>query len=286
MPRSRFLELVVCPLILLLGGAAQAREEQLALKLDDGREITAHLRIPDGAHGRLPALMLFGGFQRAAGVLDRVDGDRPLVWATFDYPFEPPRKFQFPQSLEYAPQLRAAIHGSLDGVGKLYQALSHHAAVDPARITVVGASAGAPFATIGAARNPIPGVILVQGFGDAADVVRNLVARKYRPKVGAWIEWPAAWFAHWITWYCEVPDIAAAARTLRAQQKVLMVTASSDDFIPKAATESLWQALEQSQAAHQRIDLEGLHLGVGDDRERIAEILRRSMAWMEQNSLL
>jgi len=276
-------------LALALGGpasAAELRTETLTLTLDDGRELAAQLRIPENARGRLPALMLFGGFRRAAQVLDLVHSERPLVWATFDYPFEAPRKFRFPSSLSDAPAARAAIHGTFEGVVKLHEALARHPAVDPARITVVGASAGAPFATVGAARSPIPGVILVQGMGDVTAVIENLIYRKYRENRGEWVRWPARWLARWINWYCEIPDIAAQARTLRASQKVLMFTASEDDFIPKAATESLWTALKESPAKVERIDVEGLHLGVGDDSERIADLLHRSMAWMERNGLL
>ena len=270
----------------LPAAAAGFRTETLTLALDDGRAVQAQLRFPEHGPGRLPALMLFGGFRRAAKVLDLVHSDRPVVWATFDYPFEPPRKFRFPASLKDAPAARAAIHGSFDGVGKLYQALARHPGIDPARITVVGASAGAPFAIVGAARDPIPGVILVQGFGDVTAVIENLIARKYRPKYGEWVARPSRWLAEWINWYCEIPDIAAQARTLRANQKVLLFTASEDDFVPRAATESLWTALEASAAFHERIDLEGLHLGVGDDSARIADILLRSMRWMEAQGLL
>jgi fermentation-respiration switch protein FrsA (DUF1100 family) len=262
------------------------RDETVMLALDDGREVPATIRVPLGQAGPLPALMLFGGFQNAATVLERVRTDRPLVWATFNYPFEPPRKFRFPGSLKHAPEARAAIHGSFDGVVKLHQALRRRPDVDPARISVVGASAGAPFATIGAARSPIPGVILVQGFGDITPVFQNLLARKYRKRWGEWVRWPALWLAKWMTWYLEIPDIAAHARQLRAGQKVLMFTATDDDFIPKASTERLWDALQASAAQRERVDLEGLHLGVGDDRERIADILRRAMAWMERNGLL
>ena len=67
---------------------------------------------------------------------------------------------------------------------------------------------------------------------------------------------------------------------------MLLFTAAQDDFIPAASTAALWTALEASHAQHERIDLEGLHLGVGDDRQRIADILERSLQWMEQNGLL
>ena len=272
--------------VALLALPADARDESLTLTLDDGRRLPATLRLPDSGAGPWPALMLFGGFRHAAQVLDKVQTPRPLVWATFDYPFEPPRKFRFPSSLAHAPEARAAIHGSFEGIQKLYHALRAHPRVDATRITVVGASAGAPFATVGAAREPIPGVILVQGMGDVPLVIGHLIARKYKAKYGDWIETPAHWLGRWIDWYCEIPDIAAQARRLRAGQKVLMFTARQDDFIPKPATEALWQALEDSAAASERIDLEGLHLGVGDDSARIADILRQSLAWMERQDLL
>ena len=276
-------------LALALGAPAAAdefRTETLVLKLDDGRELPAQLRVPAGARQPLPALMLFGGFRSAAKVLDKVQVERPVIWATFDYPFEPPRKFRFPASLFDAPEARAAIHGSFEGIVKLHQALAQHPAVDPARITVAGASAGAQFALVGAARSPVPGVILVQGAGDVTAVIENLIARKYRAKYGDWVARPSRWLAEWINWYCEIPDMAAQARSLRATQKVLMSTAAQDDFVPKPASEALWDALQDSQAHVERIDLEGLHLGVGDDSERIADLLRRSMAWMEKNGLL
>lgn len=287
--------MVVCPLFLLAlvllapaapAIAAEFRTETLTLTLDDGRELPAQLRIPAGARGPLPALMLFGGFRRAAKVLDLVHSERPAVWATFDYPFKPPRRFRFPASLLDAPAARDAIHGGFEGVVKLHEALARHPAVDPARITVVGASAGAPFATVGAARSPIPGVILVQGAGDITAVIENLIYRKYRAKYGEWVKRPSRWLAEWINWYCEIPDIAAQARQLRVSQKVLMFTAVQDDFVPKPATESLWTALQDSPAQVERIDVEGVHLGVGEDSERITDLLQRAMKWMEQNGLL
>jgi dienelactone hydrolase len=283
---SRLVEFVVCAVFLVLSAVADARDERLTLTLDDGRTLEATLRVPDHAEGRLPALMLFGGFRHAAQVLEKVQTPRPVIWATFDYPFEPPRKFRFPGSLRHAPEARAAIHGSFAGIQKLYRALLEHPRVDPARITVVGASAGAPFATVGAAREPIPGVILVQGMGDVPLVIGHLIARKYRARYGDWIQTPAHWLGRWISWYCEIPDIAAQARRLRESQKVLMFTAAQDDFIPRAATEALWEGLEDSHAIHERVDLSGGHLGVGDDAPLIAEILGRSMGWMERHDLL
>lgn len=275
-------------LLALLPAVAQAqhREEKLPLLLDDGRKLEATLRLPPDAQGRLPAVMLFGGFRNAATVLDRVKSGRPMIWATFDYPFEPPRKFRLPQSLKVAPQMRAAIHGTFEGVGKLYDALRAHPQVDAARITVVGASAGAPFATVGAARHGIPGVVLVQGFGKVPRVVQHLFVRKYEPKWGAWVRGPAWLLAAWITWYCDIPPIEDYAAQLRASQKVLVIAADNDELIPKPASEALWTGLQQSAAPRERVVLPGGHLGIGDDARLVADVLQRSLAWMEQAGLL
>lgn len=265
--------------------AADFREEKLPLVLDDGRKIEANLRLPLAAQGKLPAIILFGGFRNAATVLDRVHADRPVIWASFDYPFEAPRKFEFPASLKLAPQMRAAIHGTLEGAGKLYAELKQHPEVDPARITIVGASAGAPFATIGAARHGIPGVILVQGFGDARRAVQHLLARKYEERWGALVRGPAWLLATWILWYCDVPDIVAHARELKPPQKVLMIAAREDDLVPREASEALWQALQESGARHERMELPGRHLRTRS-AEQAADIMQRAMVWMEQNGLL
>lgn len=265
---------------------AETRDERLLLTLDDGRVVEATVRKPVGAKGRLPALMLFGGFQRAHKVLDLVDTPRPLIWATFNYPFDPPRKFRFPDSLGYAPQMRDAIHGTFDGVAKLHAALAKRSDVDASRITVVGASAGAPFAIVGAANANIRGVILVQGFSDDVRVVQNLLARKYRARWGEWVRWPALWLAKWIHWYCEIPDIASHARQLRASQQVLLIASEKDEFIPREASEQLWRALQESPSQHERIVMTGGHLGVGDDTRLIADILERALKWMKERDLL
>lgn len=269
--------------------AAEQTTESFAVRLDSGRELAVQLRKPAGAHGPLPVILLFGGFRRGDKALDLVHTEVPVIWATFNYPFDPPRKFIFPESLKHAPAIRTAIHETFEGIVKLHGELKKRPDVDVSRMTIVGASAGAPFAIVGAARSGIPGVILAQGFSDVPRVVQHLIERKYKPKLG---EWPGNWIggpawllAAWITWYCEIPDIAAHARQLKAGQKVLLITAQNDDFIPRSASDELWDALRESKAAHEKIELAGRHLR--PDREgEVARILERALAWMEKQDLL
>lgn len=278
--------------LLLFGGLAQAvseppapyREETIPITLDDGRVLQARLRFPPGASAPLPAVMLFGGFRGAARVLDRVHAGEPLVFASFDYPFEPPRKFVFPKSLKHAPEMKAAIHGTLEGVGKLYLALRQRSDLDPKRITVAGASAGAPFATIAAAEHHIPGVVIVHGFGRITSVIARQFVRKWEPRYGRWSALPAWPLALFCIWYTGVPDPEDFAARMSGEQKVLMISAAQDSFIPREASDALWDAFDRSQAKHERVELPGDHVGRSD--QQLAEILERALAWLRKNDLL
>src|SRR5262245_46616689 len=72
--------------------------ESLQLALPDGRKLTAEIRVPGprpltDSENKLPAVLIFGGFVEAATVLDKFDPKFPLVLASFDYPYTPPRRF-------------------------------------------------------------------------------------------------------------------------------------------------------------------------------------------------
>jgi hypothetical protein len=265
--------------------AAVTRDEPVRLTLASGRVIVATLRLPAADAQRRPAILLFGGFKRAAQVLDLIRTDVPVILGSFDYPFDPPRKFVFPDSLAYVPQLRAALRETFEGIALLKAHLEQRPDVDASRITIVGASLGAPFATIAGARERFPGTILVQGFGQLTRVAARQMERKWEKRYGrasALLAWPLAWLGVRLLG-APAPEEAAVA--FRADQKVLLVTASADDFVPKPASEALWVALEQSSAQRERLDLPGAHLQPGADA-LIADILARALDWMGRNQLL
>jgi dienelactone hydrolase len=119
--------------------------------------------------------MLFGGFQGAARVLDLIDGAKlppSVLLASFDYPFKPPRRFSFPGSLQYAPDVKRMMSETVEGIVWLARELARRPDVDPNRITVIGASLGAPFVIEAAAREPlIRGVALIHGSGGCSACV-------------------------------------------------------------------------------------------------------------------
>lgn len=279
-------------LALLAPGAARAHDFEtvrLPLRVSDDRTIQAQLRIPaDLRPGtRLPAVMVFGGFENAAQVLDLVKPEVPLVLAGFDYPFAPPRVFEFPQSLGIASDVKRMAHDTRAGIGLLARALRERPEVDPGRILIIGASFGAPFALAAAAEFPdeITGVAIVHGFGQVPETAYARLMRLWQPKVGFLAAVPA-WLLSRLGWaYLSFPWPEHAARALEARQKILMVTAAQDSFIPRDSSDSLWRAIEESEAIRERIVMPGDHLQPGS-RELIGKILKLVQEWAGRSGLL
>lgn len=265
----------------LMAAPAVARTlvQRVDLPLSSGRVISAEIRRPADAPPVLPAVLLFGGFRGAATVLDAVPAGLSLVSASFDYPFDPPRRFEFPQSLAHLPALDRGIDQTIEGIGHLVAHLRARQDIDAQRLTIVGASLGAPFATIAAAELELPGLVIVHGFGDVRRVIAQQFIRKLAPRYGDWTRWPAWGLANALTWGFDLPAPEDYAARLRATQRVLMIVAQDDELIPQPATEALWQALQRSQAQLERLDEAGAHLQ-GSRDPRIGGLVETALTWM------
>ncbi len=260
----------------------QNEEIPLAIEYSPGKPVLARIKRPSALSGEpLPVLLVFGGFQNAARVLELVAPDRPVVLASFDYPFDPPRKFAFPGSLRFAPDVKRMISDTASGIDELILKLKDRDYVDPTQLTIVGASLGAPFAVSAAARNvEFSNLVVVHGFGDIPATAKHQLVRSWRPKFG-WVAEPLAWgLAHFGWWYLGSPSPERDALRLRSSQRVLMISAEADSFIPKDAGEALWEAIQKSPAVPERIIMPGDHLQPGSE-SLISEIMRRVNAWLK-----
>lgn len=280
---------MVMMLVLLLAGLAAipaqaGMEERLDLRLEDGRRLEVQLRKPAQHTQPLPVVLLFGGFRGAATVLDAVPAGLPLIAASFDYPFDPPRTFRFPHSLRDVPALGRGIDQTFEGIAVLVAHLRSRADVDPQRITIVGASLGAPFAVISAAELELPGLVVVHGFGEVRRVIAHQFIRKLEPRLGVWVRAPAWSLANVLVWGYRLPAPERYAPRLQASQQALMIAAAEDELIPQRATETLWKAMQSSQARIERRDHAGDHLrGIRDPR--ITQLVASALNWMEQAQL-
>lgn len=277
--RCRASLVALCALLVASPATARQQIERVELALSSGRIVTAEIRRPAGAAAALPAVLLFGGFRGAATVLDAVPADLPVAAVSFDYPFDPPRRFRFPQSLADLPEMDRGIDDTFEGIRHLVAHLRARSDIDARRITIVGASLGAPFAIVSAAELKLPGLVIVHGFGDVRRVIAQQFIRKLEPRYGGWTRWPAWGLANALTWGFGLPAPEDYAPRLRADQRALMIVAGDDDLIPQRATQVLWQALQRSQAQIERIDEAGLHLQ-GTRDPRIAGLVDTALAWM------
>ncbi|MEQ1439208.1 hypothetical protein AAG565_07580 [Fontimonas sp. SYSU GA230001] len=284
--RRRSAERLAALLLLAVAPAgAQMHSERVALRLDGGRVVEAELRRPADVDNPLPVVMLFGGFRGAATVLDAVPAGLPLVAASFDYPFDPPRRFRFPHSFADLPALGRGIDQTFEGIRLLSAHLRARPDIDARRITIVGASLGAPFAVVSAAELALPGVVVVHGFGRTAEVIAQQFVRKLEPRYGGWVRGPARLLAGLLAWAYDLPDAEIHAARLGSAQRALMIVAADDELIPAAATQALWQALHDAPAVAERIDEAGAHLR-GQDDPRIADLVATALDWMRRVGLL
>lgn len=267
--------------------AAGYIEERLDLQLDSGRVVRARVLRPADASSpaKLPAIMLFGGFETGAAALDLVQPTQATLLASFDYPLEMPgRGAGLVGILKRLPAARRGIHDSLEAMGLLYRQLAARADVDPGRISIIGVSLGAPFAVVAAADHGVPGLGLIHGFADVPQVIAHRLIERWAPERSTWAQAPIRALAWALCGYAGVPDIAAAAARLQAHQRAWMLSAADDDLIPASATASLHRGLAASDASVEFETEPGGHLR-GEDDPRIPQLLARGEAWLERAGL-
>ncbi|MEK6579152.1 MAG: dienelactone hydrolase family protein [Bdellovibrionota bacterium] len=257
------------------------------VQISENENLKGTLSIPKKINPgiKLPVLLIFGGFEDAAHVLDLVRTDFQIALASFDYPFEAPRRFEFPSSLKFLPEAKALFPKSIRGIAELVKILKKRSDIDPKRVTLLGASFGAPFAVAAAAYDPsIAGLVVVHGFGLGQRTLENVLLRSWIPRLG-WIAHPLAWIASRLGWYyLDIPAPESLARLLRANQSVFMITAEKDSFIPREAADALWTGFQNSGAQVTRTAMPTDHLMPGSDKI-IDEIIKQIERWMSARGL-
>jgi len=235
------------------GGVAFITErEPLAVRSFRGTKVLeAVIKRPEpkGKPARLPALLVFGGFDTADKVLDLLEPGAPVVLATFGYPYPGEKRFRFPRTLLDAPAVKAAVRDTSSGIGELLRTLARKPYVDPDRLCVVGAGFGAPFALRAAAEEPgVSCLVLVHGFADMAGTIRHRLRQLWEPRLDGLAGPAAALISRLLVLYLDPPRPEEDAARLRKGQRVLLIEAARDTHIPPASRELLWRSLRRSQA--------------------------------------
>jgi len=175
--------------------------------------------------------------------------------------------------------VKNSIKNTLIGIEKLFNHLSKRKEIETSKIVLLGASLGAPFATLAAAKLPsLNALVLVHSFGNVPQVITRHLQFAEVPKLVAWPLAYLAWF------YVDLPSPEQAAMQFREGQKILLIQAKEDRSILKEDFMSLKKALDQSKADSETQWMPGDHLKPGEN-QRIQKIVNRVLGWMERNSL-
>lgn len=257
------------------GQAIQVRVERFTVTTDSGRDVEVTLHVPTSEiHSRrYPAFIVLGGFESAPRVLSMLSPKIPMVLASFDYPYDGPRRFGPLKALFLAKKMRRGVADTEDAILKTVSLLRVHPNVDRERLAIVGASFGTPFAIRGAAETEdVRALIIVHGFSDVKRTVQHRLTQIWEARLKGLSRIAASFASRLIVSVLDPPEPRDDARRLRASQQVLVVDARSDDFIPIESKRELWNALAHSKAHVARVEMDGNHLRPGA-LEQIAQIM-------------
>ncbi len=199
-----------------------------------GRIATGELRRPREAGGRLPAFLILGGHGTGGKAAGLIRLKHPGVVCAMNYPAYPEWRGGLLRTPRTLAELDAAV---IEAVGMSFDALEYlvsRSDVDTSRVTVLGASFGAPFAVIVAALDRrAKALVLLYGAGDVGDVLEwNL--RGDIPS--SFLRKPAGWAIGTLT--APFEPMAYIGRV--SPRPFLMVNGRFDETIPARYVERLY----------------------------------------------
>ena len=230
-------------------------EQEVHLVSSSGLRVVLAVRRPASASldERRQLFLALGGQQRgrASGAL--VGDTRGAVIASLEYPFDGDRRAKGVALVAQVPAIRRAFYDTPPAVSIALDYLLSRADVDPTRVELVGASFGAPFATIAAARDSrVSRLWIVQGGGRPFAMIDQGLKRDVPLAV---LRWPLAGIA---TLLASGPRLAPERWIGRvAPRPVFLLSARDDERIPRASADALWAAAREPR---ERIWLPGAHL--------------------------
>jgi dienelactone hydrolase len=258
------------------------RSERIELLLADGTRHTARLSLPEQERTRLAAVIVLAGFETGEKSVELLRDDLDVIYATIDYPYKAPEARGLVRDLKEVPAIKKAVHRADLVLDALISKLETDPRVDMKKISIVGASFGAPFALAAAARNAvIGGVILVHAFGRVDLAIERQLANEW----GSWSR-PVAWLLGKAAWfYLDYREPEVTAENLNAHQRVFFIFSETDEQLPCESIASLLEGLKRSPAQVTAARSSGGHLGPGKI-EMIDLLIKASLEWLKSQQLL
>ncbi len=230
-------------------------EQDVTVEGTSGLTITLAIRRPADftADVQRPLFLVLGGHERGKGAAALIGDTRGAIFASLEYPFDGDHRAKGLAVLAQVPAIRRALFDTPPAVQLALDYLLARPDVDPARVELVGASFGTPFATIAAARDTrITRLWLAHGGGDTW----ALIDRGLEKEIGnRFLRWPVTHLANTLAngpnftpekWIGQV-----------APRPVVMLNATDDEKIPRRSVDILYAAAGDPK---ELVWLPGLHM--------------------------
>jgi hypothetical protein len=231
-------------------------EQEVLLTSTSGLRITLAIRRPTIVPGDTARRLLFlvlGGHERGRGAAQLIGDTRGTIFASMDYPYDGDHRAKGLAVLAQIPRIRRAFYATPPAVSLALDHLLARPDVDLARVELIGASFGAPFATIAAARDTrVKRLWLAHGGGKPWAMIDTGLVKE--------IPWtplrrPVSGLA---TLLASGPRLAPELWIGQvAPRPVVMLNALDDDRIPRRSVTALWEAAGEPR---EQVWLPGKHM--------------------------
>lgn len=223
-----------------------------------GYRLRGYLRTPRRA-GRWPALIVLGGIDTGKRAATLIQPRSPYVILGLDYPWTGPTHLTARTFLLRLTAIRRAMLLTPSALMLAADYLRGRPDIDGRGVTLVGASFGAPLATVAAALDPAFGaLVLVYGGGD----FRRVIAANLGG-LPTWLRGTVAWIGDRLT--RPVDPLRYISRL--APRPVVLINGRDDRRIPRESVEALYDAARPPKRL--------VWLETGHIRPQNSELLKR-----------
>lgn len=219
----------------------RTEEQDIRVVGSSGLRIELAVRRPQptgDATGRRPLFLVLGGHERGKGAAALIGDTRGAIFASLQYPYDGDHNAKGLAVVLLVPKIRRALYDTPPAVQLALDYLLSRPDVDPTRVELIGASFGAPFATIAAARDQrVTRLWLAHGGGDThAMIDRGLEKEIANATLRAPVSALADLLASGPRFTPERWIASVAPRPL------VMLNATEDEKIPRRSVELLYAA--------------------------------------------
>lgn len=232
---------------------------QHSVELVSSSGLVVNLRVARPlADGSFPVVLVAGGHRTGKDAVDLAGAPTNIIYAAIDYPYtgnHEPRGFW--ASIRTVPQIQQAFLDTPPALALANSWLQEQPWVDPARVELIGASLGAPFASVaGAIDERFSRLWILHGGGDNVAWVSHVGRRHVENET---LRRGVARFALWVTGSFSFDTPEWIRRV--SPRPVVIVSACDDDYVPREAQDAL---LETASSGHvEFIWVDGQHIRTG-----------------------